>query len=260
VWGDLYNSPVFVLTADQDWAPEWAMAAFLEETRALGVPLHVFATNPSPTLATRVDAFSLGAHPNFLPGSTQGSSVEEVIAYCRRLVPEATTFRCHSFYEDTPTLRRLASHGFVADSNLGLFCQPGLCPLLHCSGLLRFPIYFEDDVFAAFAGPSLSLEPLKASLFSPGLKIFNFHPVWVARNVSSPSHYASLRTDLYGERRAERAEPSPGPGIRDVLRDLVSSVSSAGGHFLPFPAVVAAAFSHLAQTRPPYLYGWGSPT
>ena len=71
-----WERPVFALTADQDWAPAWASEQLLAVVATLGMPLHVFRTNPCPVLD---DAFAQGRitqgwHPNFLPGSDHGDS------------------------------------------------------------------------------------------------------------------------------------------------------------------------------------------
>ena len=103
VWEDLSSEPLVAVTADQDWAPEWAMAELIRFARAEAVPLHVFVTNPSPALerAAASGEVTLGIHPNFRPGSSHGDDPEDVIAHCRALVPSATTFRTHSFYENS---------------------------------------------------------------------------------------------------------------------------------------------------------------
>ena len=54
LWGRVGSEPVFVLTSDQDWAPEWAIATFLEKVKKWGQPLHVFRTNPSAALDAAV--------------------------------------------------------------------------------------------------------------------------------------------------------------------------------------------------------------
>ena len=46
-WASFLEGPLFAFTADQDWAPEWAIEMFLDELRRFRIPLHVFRTNPS---------------------------------------------------------------------------------------------------------------------------------------------------------------------------------------------------------------------
>ena len=50
LWGRVASEPVFVLTSDQDWAPEWAITTFLKKAKKWDQPLHVFRTSPSAVL------------------------------------------------------------------------------------------------------------------------------------------------------------------------------------------------------------------
>lgn len=259
IWGDRFRDPVFVFTADQDWAPEWAVKATLRETLSQDVPLHLFVTNPSRAVEeANVDPrLSLGIHPNFLPGSSHGATVDEVIHHCGELVPDALTFRCHSFFEHTPALAALFARGYRADSNLGLFGQACLQPMLHCTGLLRFPVFFEDDVFYNLAGPDLSLKPLEPRLFTPGLKVLNFHPALVGANIPSQREYDASRSRLF----APEAEPLEyeNRGVRDVLRELIARIRTAGAEVISFPLLVAQVDELVQTGRSDALYAWGEP-
>ena len=139
---------MFVLTSDQDWAPEWAIERFVSEVRGYHLPLHIFRTNPSSTLdaVAKEGWIEQGWHPN-LPGSSHGDTIAAVISYCRKHFPGATTVRTHCFAEDTHQWTALAKAGIVADSQVVTFFQGHLLPLVHWTGILRFPVYFEDDVF-----------------------------------------------------------------------------------------------------------------
>src|SRR6266700_978763 len=100
LWGRVATEPVFVLTSDQDWAPEWAVSIFLEKIAKWRQPLHVFRTNPSHLLdAIRKGLIDQGWHPNFMPGSSHGTTVEEVIQYCQQNFSGASTVRGHCFAE-----------------------------------------------------------------------------------------------------------------------------------------------------------------
>ncbi|HLU34749.1 MAG TPA: hypothetical protein VKZ61_03195 [Thermomicrobiales bacterium] len=256
LWGDRFDGPVYVLTADQDWAPEWAMDVLFDETTRRGVPLHLFVTNESPLVTAGVAGLSLGIHPNFLPGSTQGNSVDEIIARCRALVPGADTFRCHSFFENTRVLGRLFDAGFRTDSNLGLFGQAGLVPLIHCTGLLRFPVFFEDDIFFNLAPAGLPLEPLLPALMAPGLKVLNFHPILVGLNAPSQPYYNNLRERIRNHPDAGSDRQCAGRGSRVVLRQLIDEVRSRGGEFVPFPDLAREVLGLVEQVRGNSLYEW----
>jgi hypothetical protein len=256
-WGGRFTEPVFVLTGDQDWVNSRYMNVALNETIGCGVPFHLFVTNQDSALEHPVDGLSLGIHPNCLPGSSHGSSEREVINTCLELVPGATTFRSHSYFEHTRLLGMLRRRGLRADSNLGLFAQPGLVPLLHCTGLLRLPVFFEDDIFFNVAGADLSLNPLRRVLFSPGLKILNFHPALIGANVPSQQFYEANKAKLFGSGGAAGDVAFAGRGVRTLLRELIKDIRDGGGEFASFPSVVDDCLGWLDTHRDESLYDWG---
>jgi hypothetical protein len=259
LWGDSFAEPVFVLTSDQDWAPEWAMERFLTYIEKTDVPVHVFATSPSPALARAPAALpvTLGAHPNFAPASSQGSTPHEVIETCRSLVPEAKTFRSHAYWEDSYTLDLLLEAGFETDSNLCLFLQPRIVPLVHATGLLRLPVFLDDDSLLLWdRDGGLRLDPVFAALATPGLKILNFHPVLFALNCPSVEHYQARRDTVYAP-GSEAYEPFEGRGTATVLEELIARIRDTGGRLVPFPAIADRAWRDLRAIANPALYGWG---
>lgn len=237
MWGDLHGRPTYVLTGDQDWCPEWALADTIALAADLEVPFHVFATSPSPLLEHPPDGVTVGAHPNFLPGSSHGATPEEVVATCRAMYPAATTFRTHCFAEATPWLRMLVGAGFPVDSNLCCHLQPDLMPLLHASGTTRLPVFLEDDVLLSVAGETPPASAVR-ELLSPGLKVLNFHPALVASNVPDLEEYDRIRPVLYG---SEERVGWAGRGVRDLLVDLVRIVTAEGLRFEAFPDVADRA-------------------
>lgn len=253
-WGDLSQRPTFILTADQDWAPESAMDVMLDLVGSEGVPLHLFVTNDSAAVDSRCSPeVTTGIHPNFLPGSTHGATGDAVLDTCLALCPDATTFRSHSLMESSQILQLLVSRGIRADSNLCLYLQPDIVPLLHAHRLLRFPIFLQDDVFFRFAGLNLDIAALREQLLTPGLKIFNFHPAHVALNTPTLPYYEANRNAFYG---GDDRLTHQGRGIRDVLVDLVSLVRNAGHEFTSFPDLVESAQQRLIARFPSGLAGW----
>jgi hypothetical protein len=257
LWSDSFAEPCFVLTADQDWAPEWAMERFLAFAEEQEVPVHVFVTNPSPALeaASGDSRVTLGAHPNFLPRSTHGSTPEEVIAHVRELVPDADSFRTHTYAESAGSLDEMRAAGFRTDSNLCLFLQPEIVPLIHSVGLIRLPVFLDDDSLLLWdSDRKLDLGPMSEPLASQGLKILNFHPLLFAVNCPTAQYYRDRREQLY-EPGGAAAEPFDGRGLRDVLEELIG-VARRDGRLSSFPEVAASAWEAAASLRGPY--GWGS--
>ena len=91
------------LSFDQDWAPDWATRDLVELLVTSGMKGTFFATHPCPTLRLMRDrgVLEIGWHPNFLPGSSHGNTVEEVIATLKGWVPEASGVRAHCLIQGT---------------------------------------------------------------------------------------------------------------------------------------------------------------
>ena len=235
-----WEAPTFALTADQDWAPAWASSRLLATVGGLGVPLHVFRTNPCPVLdaAFARGEITQGWHPNFLPGSSHGATPDEVVAYCRSHFPSSRTARAHCFMEHSMAWDALAAAGIVADSQLPTYFQGDLVPLLHASGIWRLPVYFEDDIFFGYFPDTLDLASIETTLFLPGLQVLNFHPTFVAANVPSPDYYAAIKSRWFTPGADHRQMVHPGRGTRTVLEELTGAVRAHGVAFTSFETLV----------------------
>jgi hypothetical protein len=228
----LETSPL-CFTTDIEWAPDWAIRDLFKLADEYGVPLTPFLTHRSDYLATRfgmrdvISSGDVGLHPNFLPGSTHGASVDEVIATTKALWPDAVSFRSHCFYDDTRMLRKMADAGFRYDSNLFAFLQPMLAPFRTVAGTVRLPVFWEDDVHSA-AGLPWELAALREAFASPGLKIVNVHPLRVALNVPDEGFAESHRRLGSVADVDARAEAHKGAGARTFLEALFAHATGGG--------------------------------
>ncbi len=225
----LETSPL-CFTTDIEWAPDWAIRDLFELADRYGVPLTPFLTHRSEYLVRRLmkdNAADVGVHPNFLPGSTHGASVDAVIATMRALWPDAVSFRSHCFYDDTRMLRKMAEAGFRYDSNLFAFLQPMLAPVRTVAGTVRLPVFWEDDVHSGVGLP-WEMGALRAAFDDPGLKIVNVHPLRVALNVPDEGFHDSQRRLGSAVDVDARAEAHPGKGTRTLLEELFAYAISGG--------------------------------
>lgn len=168
---------VYCFTSDLDWASESNIQDTVDIFDELGLPLTVFITHRSKVIEERYSNCKehVGLHPNFMPGSTHGATYLEQIDHCQRLWPEARYLRTHCLYDAHYITEELAKRGFKYDSSLCTSLQPYCTPIKHCSGLIRFPIFWADNIHSTKILERLNL---------PGLKIFIFHPVHLFKNVT----------------------------------------------------------------------------
>lgn len=227
---DWRTEPVFCLTSDTDWASEFAIARLLGFAAAHAIRPTVFVTHRSAALRAARDAgaVELGIHPNFLPGSSHGADVDSVIAHSFDLVPNARLWRSHAFVDGTHVALKLHAAGIRVDSNLCLYLQPDLVPLMHWVGIKRFPVFWEDDVHW-HRGGAWSFASYRDAFFSPGLKIVNVHPFLFALNVPDDRFYQSVKSHIPTlDAESAAALRWQGAGPADFLAELTEAVAASG--------------------------------
>jgi hypothetical protein len=227
---------VICLSFDQDWAPPWATLAILERLEGAGLPGTFFVTHDCPCLERlRASPLAeLGWHPNFLPGSSHGGSFEEVLCTMERMVPGARGARAHALMRGTPLLLAYRERGLLYDASDIHDGATGLRPFVSWTGLVRLPIFFEDDVHLQ-RGLPCRLEAL--DLDSDGLKVFNLHPVLVTLNASSTEDYEALKKDLQarGVPLTDASEEDVAAHRRDDREGIADLLDALLGHLARHP-------------------------
>lgn len=188
-----------ILTLDIDWAPDWMVADAAQALSRAGVRATWFATHRSPVLddLRSERLFEVGVHPNFLPGSSHGDSPAAVMEHVLAMVPGARTVRSHSLFQSERHSQMMVEEfGIRTDCSLLLLDAPHVSPhrvRFSPSGpwLTRVPHVFQDNMFM-FTGQPWSVD--LPSFSTPGLKVFDFHPVHLALNSPAFDSYAALKT------------------------------------------------------------------
>ena len=142
----------FVLSFDVDWAPDCAIDFVVDVLVEKQIKATWFVTHDSPgieRLFQHNDIFELGIHPNFLPNSTHGNSIKEVLTHITQLVPNSKIMRTHCLSQSTEILETSVSDfGIEIDASLFLMgtsnIQPHLLYLNHdVKGLIRIPYFLK---------------------------------------------------------------------------------------------------------------------
>lgn len=241
------------LSFDQDWAPEWATQDLVDTVVESGLDASFFVTHNCPSLeAMRASgAFDIGWHPNFLPGSSHGNSMEEVLSTMKGWVPDATGVRAHCLIQGTPHLMAYNARGIRYEASDLRDGQRDLEPFLSWTGVVQLPTFFQDDVYLQ---RKLPLHLGAIDMDSPGMKIFSFHPVLLSLNTRDLSQYQNLKESLVEKGRAltdaTREDFAPftqdaSAGVRDLFESLLGvlgeSPEQAGGTLDQLTRVFLAA-------------------
>ncbi|MBA3771233.1 MAG: hypothetical protein H0X13_01730 [Ramlibacter sp.] len=220
----------FLLTLDIDWAPDWMVTEAADLLVRAGVRATWFVTHRSPVLTELLSEplFEVGVHPNFLPGSSHGSEPASVMQHVLDMVPGARTVRTHSLFQSERHSQMMAEDfGIRTDCSLLLMDSAHVAPhrvRFSSQGpwLTRVPHVFQDNMFM-FSGRRWSLD--HSAFSSPGLKVFDFHPVHLALNAHAFDVYEQLRCTgkpLADVTRADvQALRNPGAGAATLFRSLI---------------------------------------
>ena len=224
------------ITLDLDWAPDFMIDAAAQALLDREVRATWFVTHASPAvqrLAEHPELFELGIHPNFLAGSSHGSTPEEVVAHCAALVPGARAVRTHCLLQSTPLHDALLAGSDVeVDVSLFLPAATHVEPVVQWSPagrLLRLPYVWQDNMEMYSPTPNWDTA---AALDAPGLRIFDFHPVHVWLNSASFEPYERLKASRpLPEVTEEHAFGfrNGGPGAMTAFLDLADALAGAGG-------------------------------
>jgi hypothetical protein len=187
-----------LLTLDIDWAPDWMVADAADRLARAGVRATWFATHRSAVLTEllREPLFEVGLHPNFLPDSSHGSDPRQVMEHMAALVPGASSVRSHSLFQSERHSQLLAEEfGIRTDCSQLLMDAAHVAPhrlRFSAAGpwLTRVPHVFQDNMFMFAGRPWRFDDP---AFHTPGLKVFDFHPVHLALNSASFDAYERLK-------------------------------------------------------------------
>ncbi len=195
---DIFNS--FVLTLDIDWAPDCAINMVSDMLIKKSLKATWFVTHDSPAIRRLFEyseLFDFGLHPNFLPGSTQGRDEREIISFLRTILPESKIMRTHALVQSS-LLLNMAVDDFGVETDVSLFLPetPNIRPHFIYFGhsqksLLRIPYFWEDDT--EMYNPFKSWDFSSSKYHVEGLKVFDFHPMYIYLNSNSMHQYKELK-------------------------------------------------------------------
>lgn len=220
----------FALTFDIDWAPDYAIFKCLELLDSANCKATFFTTHSTPMNHQILQqGHSLGIHPNFLPGSSHGSCVKEIISECLKYAPDAWCMRTHALVQSSPLLHEIFTNFSQLKLDVSLFMHRS--PFAHkikwdFEGVSfdRLLYNWEDD--AQFSNFTENVIP---ELFFGELTIFDFHPIHVFLNSTDGREYRKLKSEhshislsLLSSNIAEKYI-SCGVGTQTYLKEILHS-------------------------------------
>lgn len=196
-----HENPVFCFTSDVDWASEDVLIEYFDIVNKLELKLTLYCTHHSNVINSEFNKNNIerGIHPNFLENSSHGNSFKEIIETCVKFAPEAYGFRSHRLFDVTDITHILKNdYGYKHVSNLGTILHQDIKPILHESGLIHFPIFFEDGTYL-YNQLNLDFKKYIYQFSTPGIKIISFHPMNFVFNSPTISYMRQIKDSLTRE-------------------------------------------------------------
>ena len=222
------------ITLDVDWASNRVLGDALQLVSDLDVPVTLFCTHPTALLEGLDPArYELAWHPDYLGERPEQAVLEELAAW----FPGASGVRSHALYFHSRLAPIYLDRGIRYLAHDLRFGEPGLAPTTHWSGLVNVPGFWEDDVHALYFDGDF--DPDRIDLTSPGLRVFDFHPIHLHLNTDRMDRYEAARAEM--EAGADlSAHVNPGLGSRTFLEEVVVRMKAGPHHFTTVAQVADA--------------------
>ena len=190
----------FHLTFDLDWAPDLSIALCLDLLKKKKIKATFFTTHETDlNKEILLQGHELGIHPNFLSGSSHGSTTLEVVENCLNFAPNAKTLRTHALVQSSPMLFDIFNNFPQLKLDLSIFMHRAKTIerfkwTFNNLEFSRINYNWEDD--AEFGNSDFDWSK---PYFCGEITIYDFHPIHVLLNSKDSSHYENLKTQLNGQ-------------------------------------------------------------
>jgi len=112
--------------------------------------------------------------------------------------------------------------------------SPAITPLVHASGLVVLPVWFEDDIW--MRDRERADARISSSIGTPGLKILNLHPIHIALNAPDFGWYSQRRDAIYGRDGSATDLAHAGRGARTAAEEIIA-FATADSRLVDFPVI-----------------------
>lgn len=199
-----WEDEIFI-TFDTDWCSDEVLSYTIDILERHNTKATIFITHDTPLLdrMRENNNIELGLHPNFnnlLSGDFKyGKSIDDVVNYYKKIVPEAISVRSHSLTQNSHILNSFEKFNFIFECStfIPFSSNMALKPYRHWTKkLIKIPFFWEDDIHCIYDWEWDANLLLK----NKGLKIFNFHPIHVFLNSENLKRYeASKNVNIHSE-------------------------------------------------------------
>lgn len=222
-----------ILTFDMDWAIDEVLDYTLDLLEKAEVKATFFVTHHSKVLdrIRKNQNIETGLHPNFNPlleKNPSSGTAEEILGNLKKICPDAQVLRSHSMTHSGKWLSLYKQAGIRFTSQYYMNGVTTIQPFEHINGLIEVPVFFADDGFVSLCDEKKSdFRTVLKAIKTPHdfFRVYNFHPVHVALNTGSFSHYESTKS-LHSDWNEIVKIRNTGEGIFNLLQSVLNEHST----------------------------------
>lgn len=205
------------VSLDIDWAPDEVIDYSLSLLDTYGVTSTLFMTHLTEAGKGRHE---IAIHPNFT-----SLELEQHIEERMRDYPGSEGVRSHSFFF-TERLRPIyRDYGFLYQSNVMMYMQDNIKPYYMAPGMVEVPLYWMDNFYIEMEAGAADFTLPSEYLESPGLKLFNFHPVHVFLNTCSLQDYEQAKKYYHQADELVKYRNTARKGVGDMFVELLKYIA-----------------------------------
>lgn len=205
-----------VITVDTEWSPDPVLTNIVSLLDQYDVSATLFSTHDD-TVTT--DGHERGLHPNFF----KDKSEDEVLRDIATDFPEAIGLRSHGMYIHSALRSAYPEFDIQYESNYMQYLVEDLQPFWLLDEVIQFPVYFMDDFWLRSRESRRTLPDVGSLLDTPGMKVFDFHPIHVFLNTPTIGYYQQNKK-YYDQPERLREERTSGPGVRELFINILEYI------------------------------------
>lgn len=207
---------VIAISFDSDWVPDEVLQYCVDLLAPYNVPATFFMTSQT---SVPLIGYEVGIHPYFPSFDLTKHIAERMNEY-----PKAKGSRSHSLFFTERLRESYKKFPLKYQSNTMLYKQASIKPHLISKRILDIPLFWMD-YFALEVEGQKGIDINNFDLESPGIKVFDFHPVHIYINTCSLGHYEKAKQYNKQPDQLKKLRNKTKPGVKDFLKQLLKKVS-----------------------------------
>lgn len=214
------TDPEFCITIDVEWSPDELIDIVIDKLNSYKIKATFFATHP-----VRIKGHEIALHPNYLSFETYEETIAKLLGYFQN----AKGVRGHRLMTDELLLSIYQKLGILYQSGYLMLGMKNIRPFFLEFNVMEIPLFYMDRIH--FDEPWFSKKGFSINsidLKSPGLKVFDFHPIHVFLNTEKSSRYETAKKYYHEPKLLESYRNKAKEGIGTYFDSLLESLSKNG--------------------------------